>query len=254
MKAVILAGGFGTRMSEYTDLIPKPMVTIGEKPIIVHIMEHYAKFGITDFIIATGYKSVSIKKYFLDFHLSNSDFQIQLGSGSSEVINNSPAKNWKVSIVDTGKDTMTGGRLRRLEPLLGDGTFFLTYGDGVSDVNLDQLLELHLGNSNLVTVTAVRPAARFGELELEGSRVKSFKEKPQLGQGWINGGFFAMEPEFLKYIFDDETILEKAPLEKVAAEGFMGAYLHKGFWQCMDSKRDRDYLNELWLSGKAPWK
>ena len=253
MKAVILAGGFGTRLAEYTELIPKPMVTIGDKPILIHIMDHYAKFGIKEFIIAAGYKSDAIKKFFLDFSLTNSDFKIDLSSGSSKILNAASSRDWTVSVIDTGLDSMTGGRLLRLKPYLGDETFFLTYGDGVSDVDLTRLLSLHRAESNLVTVTAVRPAARFGELEFEGSRVKSFKEKPQLEQGWINGGFFAVQPNFLDYIADDSSILEKAPLERVASEGLMGAHLHHGFWQCMDSKRDRDYLQDLWQTGAAPW-
>jgi len=253
MKAVILAGGFGTRMSEYTEAIPKPMVTIGGMPLLLHIMDHYAKFGVTDFLIAAGYKSEIIKKFFLDFTLTNSDFRINTETGATERLGAAPARNWTVTVVDTGLDSMTGGRLLRLKPFLDEETFLLTYGDGVSDVDVDDVINAHKAEKNLVTVTAVRPAARFGELELDGKKVKAFKEKPQLRQGWINGGFFVVEPSFLEYIPGDDSVLEKAPLEKVASDGLLGAHLHDGFWQCMDTKRDRDYLNQLWESQQAPW-
>jgi glucose-1-phosphate cytidylyltransferase len=253
MKVVILAGGFGTRLAEYTDSIPKPMVTVGGIPILVHIMDYYAKFGFTEFIIAAGYKSEVIKKFFLDFSLTNSDFRISTATGNTERLGGTPARDWTITVVDTGLDSMTGGRLLRLKPYLGDQTFLLTYGDGLSDVNIQNAIGAHKAAKNLVTVTAVRPAARFGELELDGEKVKAFKEKPQLQQGWINGGFFVVEPSFLDYISGDDSVLEKAPLEKVASNGLLGAHLHDGFWQCMDTKRDRDYLDQLWESQQAPW-
>jgi glucose-1-phosphate cytidylyltransferase len=253
MKAVILAGGFGTRMAEYTEAIPKPMVTIGDKPILIHIMDHYAKFGVTDFVIAAGYKSEIIKKFFLDFPLTNTDFRINTATGITERLGSTPSRNWTVTVVDTGLESMTGGRLLRLRPYIGDETFLLTYGDGLSNVDIQNVVNAHKVERNLVTVTAVRPAARFGELELDGKRVKAFKEKPQLQQGWINGGFFVVEPSFLGYISGDDSVLEKAPLEKVASDGLLGAHLHDGFWQCMDTKRDRDYLDQLWESQTAPW-
>lgn len=253
MKAVILAGGFGTRLAEYTESIPKPMVTIGGIPILIHIMDHYAKFGITDFVIAAGYKSEVIKKFFLEFSLTNSDFRINTSTGETERLGNAPGRHWTVTVVDTGLDSMTGGRLLRLKPYIGEGAFLLTYGDGVSDVNIEALIKTHKTNGSLVTITAVRPSARFGELEIDGAKVKSFKEKPQLEQGWINGGFFVMEPNFFEYISGDDAILEKYPLEEVASEGLLGAYVHEGFWQCMDTKRDRDFLEELWSKGQAPW-
>ena len=253
MKAVILAGGFGTRMAEYTEAIPKPMVTIGGKPILIHIMDYYSKFGVTDFVIAAGYKSEVIKKFFLDFSLTNADFRINTTTGITERLGGTPSRNWTVTVVDTGLDSMTGGRLLRLRPYIGDETFLLTYGDGLSNVDIQNVVEAHKVESNLVTVTAVRPAARFGELELDGKKVKAFKEKPQLQQGWINGGFFVVEPSFLDYISGDDSVLEKAPLEKVASDGLLGAHLHDGFWQCMDTKRDRDYLDQLWASQQAPW-
>jgi len=253
MKAVILAGGFGTRMAEYTEAIPKPMVTIGGKPILIHIMDYYSKFGVTDFVIAAGYKSEIIKEFFLDFSLTNADFRINTTTGITERLGGTPSRNWTVTVVDTGLDSMTGGRLLRLRPYIGDETFLLTYGDGLSNVDIQNVVEAHKVESNLVTVTAVRPAARFGELELDGKKVKAFKEKPQLQQGWINGGFFVVEPSFLDYISGDDSVLEKAPLEKVASDGLLGAHLHDGFWQCMDTKRDRDYLDQLWASQQAPW-
>jgi len=253
MKAVILAGGFGTRMAEYTEAIPKPMVTIGGKPILIHIMDYYSKFGVTDFVIAAGYKSEIIKKFFLDFSLTNADFRINTTTGITERLGGTPSRNWTVTVVDTGLDSMTGGRLLRLRPYIGDETFLLTYGDGLSNVDIQNVVEAHKVEGNLVTVTAVRPAARFGELELDGKKVKAFTEKPQLQQGWINGGFFVVEPGFLDYISGDDSVLEKAPLEKVASDGLLGAHLHDGFWQCMDTKRDRDYLDQLWASRQAPW-
>jgi len=222
MKVVILAGGYGTRISEYTKRIPKPMILINKKPIIIHIMEHFAKYGFKDFIIALGYKGSEIKKYFKK--------------------NKYP---WNVQLIDTGLKTMTGGRLKRLRKILGNEKFFMTYGDGISDVNLNKLLKFHQKNNKLVTLTAVRPPARFGAIKLNGNKVKLFKEKQRIHEGWINGGFFVMETAFLKFIKNDNTFLEKEPLEQAGKKGQLYAFKHLGFWQCMDTKRDRDLLEEI---------
>ncbi len=251
MKTVILAGGFGTRLSEYTDVTPKPMVTIGGKPILWHIMNSYAKFGFNDFIIAVGYKSEIIKSFFLNYASLNSDFTVDLSSGDVKPINFSPV-DWKVTLVDTGLHTMTGGRLRRLKSYIGDGPFMLTYGDGLSNINICELLSFHQSHGKLMTVSAVRPSARFGGLGLDGNSVRTFVEKPQLLEGWINGGFFVIDSKFLDYIDDDQTSLERKPMELAAANNQLMAYKHDGFWQCMDTKKDRDTLENLWLSG-APW-
>ena len=222
MKVVILAGGFGTRISEYTKTIPKPMIVINKKPIIIHIMEHYAKYGFTNFYIALGYKGSVIKKYF-----KNNKFK------------------WNINLIDTGLKTMTGGRLKRLKKILGKETFLMTYGDGLSDVNLTELLKFHNRNKKLVTLTAVMPPARFGALKFKGNNVKTFKEKDKMHEGWINGGFFVMEPSFLNLIKSDQTSLEKKPLEKVSSQNQLVAFKHKGFWQCMDSKKDKDKLEKI---------
>ena len=222
MKVVILAGGFGTRISEYTKTIPKPMIRINKKPIIVHIMEHYAKHGFTDFYIALGYKGSIIKEYF-----KNNKFE------------------WNINLINTGLKTMTGGRLKRLKKLLGKETFLMTYGDGLSNVNLTKLLKFHKKNKKLATLTAVRPPARFGAIKFNGNSVKTFKEKDKMDEGWINGGFFVMEPKFLNLIKNDQTFLEKEPLEKASSQNQLVAFKHKGFWQCMDSKRDKDKLEQI---------
>jgi glucose-1-phosphate cytidylyltransferase len=222
MKVVILAGGFGSRISEYTKTIPKPMIAINKKPILVHIMEHYAKFGFKEFYIALGYKGNIIKKYF-----KKKKFK------------------WSINLIDTGLNTMTGGRIKRLKKYLKNETFFLTYGDGVSDINLKKLLKFHKKNKNLVTLSAVRPPARFGAIKLSGNKVKVFKEKDIMDEGWINGGFFVIEPKFLDYIKNDSTFLEKEPLEKASKAGQLFAYKHEGFWQCMDTKRDKDKLEKI---------
>ena len=229
MKVILLAGGYGTRLSEYTDTIPKPMVQIGGKPMLWHIMNIYAKYNHKDFIIATGYKSEIIKKYF---------------SKNTE--------NWNITLVETGKNTMTGGRVKRLQKIIGKETCMLTYGDGLSDINLDSLLTFHKKHKKLVTVLAVRPPARFGAIELKGDQVTNFKEKSHLGEGWINGGFFVIEPEFFNFIDGDDTYLEREPLEKAAREGQFFAYKHNGFWRCMDTKRDKDNLEEIY-SKNALW-
>ena len=230
MKVVILAGGFGTRLPEYTDTIPKPMIKIGEQPILEHIMNSYSKFDFKEFIIALGYKGELIKEHF-----------------------KSHKNKWKVNLVDTGQNTMTGGRLKRLKEVIGNETFMLTYGDGLSNINLKELLEFHKKNKKIVTVSAVSPPARFGFIKFKDDKVLSFKEKSKLDVGWINGGFFVMEPKFLDYIKGDSTYLEREPLEKIAKEGNMCAYKHSGFWQCMDTLRDKIVLEELIREGNPPW-
>lgn len=251
MKAILLAGGFGTRISEYTHNIPKPMVPIGGKPILWHIMNCYAKHGITDFGVALGYKAEVIKDYFHNFSILNSDFTVNLKNGSITVQEKS-APDWNVTLMDTGLNTMTGGRIKRLKNFIGDEPFLLTYGDGVSDVDINKVINFHKQHGKMVTLTAVRPNARFGELDLSGDMVTNFEEKPQLHQGWINGGYFVIEPEFLDLIEGDDTVLERKPLEAVAQMGELVAYKHCGFWQCMDTKRDHENLEKLWDAG-APW-
>ena len=253
MKVVLLAGGFGTRLAEYTDSIPKPMVPIGRRPILWHIMQHYASFGHKDFYLALGYKAQVIKEYFLNYRALNSDFTVDLRSGLVTPYQLDEV-DWSVTLVDTGLQTMTGGRVKRMQPFIGNETYLLTYGDGVANVNLDALLAFHRKHRKMVTVTAVRPTARFGELELEGNQVTSFQEKPQVQDGWINGGFFVMEPNFYELIDNDQTILEQSPLEKAAQMGELIAFQHQGFWQCMDTKRDRDNLDKMAQSGNPPWK
>ena len=251
MKVIILAGGYGTRLAEYTNIIPKPMVTIGGKPILWHIMQIYARYGHKDFYVALGYKSELIKDYFLNYRALNSDFKIDLASG-----NVSPFQldsvDWKVTLLNTGVDSMTGGRVKRLKQYIGNETCMLTYGDGVSDIDLDALLSFHQSHGKMVTVSAVRPSARFGELDIDGDRVASFQEKPQLDEGWVNGGFFIFEPAFFDFIKGDETLLEREPLEKATKAGELMAYRHDGFWHCMDTKRDHELLESLWEAG-APW-
>lgn len=253
MKVVILAGGFGTRLSEYTDAVPKPMVTVGGRPIIWHIMNWYAKYGHSEFVLALGYKANIFKEYFLNFNLINSDFEINLSSGEVKTLDLGSDTDWDVTLIDTGVETMTGGRLKALKSYLGQEPFLLTYGDGVADIDINELLRFHRAHGKMVTVTAVHPAARFGELKLKDGLVETFLEKPQTEDGWINGGFFVVEPAFLDYIEAKDTVLEKAPLETICAMGELMAFRHGGFWQCMDTKRDRDLLEKLWLAGNAPW-
>jgi len=253
MKVILLAGGFGTRISEFTGLIPKPMIQIGGKPILWHIMKSYANFGHKDFYVALGYKSEVVKEYFYNYRALNSDFTVDLGNGQIKSHENDKV-DWKVTLVDTGEKTMTGGRVKRLKNFIGDETCLLTYGDGLSNIDIDSLMKFHKSHGKLVTVTAVRPSARFGELDIEGNKVKSFQEKPQLKQGWINGGYFVIEPAFFEFIKNDETLLEREPLEAIAEIGELMAYTHDGFWQCMDTKRDFDLLESMWLEDKAPWK
>ena len=253
MKVILLAGGFGTRLSEYTETLPKPMVRIGGKPILWHIMKTYAHFGHTNFYIALGYKAEVIKEYFLHYKTMNADFTVDLGEGTV-TSHQLDELDWKVTLVDTGLHTMTGGRVGRMKTYIGNETCLLTYGDGLSNVDLNQLITFHKSHGKMITVTAVHPGARFGELEMKEEQVTSFQEKPQTGQGWINGGYFVIEPEFFELIDKDMTILEKKPLERAAQMGELMAFRHKGFWQCMDTKRDRDNLEEFWNTGKAPWK
>ena len=251
MKVILLAGGFGTRLAEYTDVIPKPMVPVGGRPILWHIMQTYARFGHKDFYVALGYKAEVIKEYFLNYRALNADFTVDLSSGGVTSHQVDPV-DWRVTLVHTGDDSMTGGRVKRMQPFIGNEPFLLTYGDGVADIDLDALLAFHRSHGKLITMSAVRPAARFGELEINGSQVASFKEKPQLHEGWINGGYFVIEPAFFDLIEGDSTLLEREPLEHATKAGELMAYRHDGFWQCMDTKRDHELLESMWAKG-APW-
>jgi glucose-1-phosphate cytidylyltransferase len=253
MKVVLLAGGFGTRLSEYTGLVPKPMLPIGGRPILWHIMRTYARHGHRDFLVALGYKSEVVKEYFLHYRSLNSDFTIDLATGAITP-HSQDDTDWRVSLIDTGEQTMTGGRLRRLREYIGSETFMLTYGDGVANIDISRLVDFHRRHVRMVTVSAVRPKARFGELELDGDTVTRFEEKPQLHEGWINGGFFVIEPGFLDFIDDDSVMLEREPMERAAREGQLMSYRHDGFWQCMDTKRDLEGLEQMWARGDAPWK
>ena len=253
MKTVILAGGLGTRLSEYTEEIPKPMVEIGNVPILEHILNIYSSYNHNEFLIALGYKSNYIKKYFHNYNLYQSNLFIDFDKNKIEKIDEEKNNKWRISLIDTGLETKTGGRLKRLKKYVGDETFMLTYGDGLCNVNLDDLISFHKSHGKLVTLTAVKPNARFGELQLENDNVKVFEEKPQLDDGWINGGFFVIEPKFLDFIDGDDTLLEREPLEIAAKAGELMAFRHNGFWQCMDSKRDKDYLDKLSINN-PPWK
>jgi glucose-1-phosphate cytidylyltransferase len=253
MKAVILAGGMGTRLAEETDVRPKPMVEIGGHPILWHIMKHFGHYGFSEFYIALGYKGDLIKRYFLDYYALNSSMTISLKSGTVEVMEGE-REDWTVHLMDTGLATNTGGRVKRLEPWLRDGTFMMTYGDGVCNVNLDDVLRFHRAHGRIATITAVRPASRFGGLVFDGDLVSQFTEKPQIGEGWVNGGFLVLEPQVFDYLSDDTDSLEANALEQLAADGQLVAYRHEGFWQCMDTLREKRLLESYWESGDAPWR
>ena len=253
LKAVILAGGLGTRISEETAVRPKPMVEIGGKPILWHIMKGFSAHGVNDFIVCCGYKGYLIKEYFANYFLHTSDVTFDMQRNSMEV-HQKHAEPWRVTLVDTGEETMTGGRLRRVRGYVGDADFCMTYGDGIGDVDIGELVRFHLQSGKLATVTAVQPPGRFGTLEFEGDGVRNFHEKPHGDGAWINGGFFVLSPRVLDYIEGDETVWERGPLERLAAESQLVAFRHRGFWQPMDTLRDKNHLEELWKSGKAPWK
>jgi len=254
MKTAILAGGMGTRLQEYTSLIPKPMVEIGERPILWHIMKGYAHFGVRDFCIALGYKGEIIKRFFLDYAALTSNVRVDLASGAVSYAHGGQ-EDWAVDLVDTGAAAQTGARLARLKPYLAGETFFLTYGDGVSDVDLDALLAFHRKSGCVMTLTAVRPPARFGSLDLADGRVARFAEKPKDGGGWVNGGFFVCEPEIFDFVEDrDDCIFEHGPMERLAREGKLAGYRHDGFWHSMDTMRDVNALNQIWRDGGAAWK
>jgi len=253
MKVAILAGGLGTRLSEETIVKPKPMVEIGGKPILWHIMNIYAAYGYKEFVVALGYKGEMIKDYFINYHNHTRSLTVDLDSGRVDT-HKGYCQDWIVHLLDTGLDTQTGGRIRRVAEFIGDEPFMLTYGDGVANIDIPALLKYHKKQSRLVTLTAVRPPARFGQMEIEDGRVVQFKEKPQIGEGWINGGFFVLEPGIKKYIAGDKTSWEFDSLETLAAEGQVAAYQHENFWYCMDTLRDVNMLERFWAEGKAPWK
>ena len=254
MKVVILAGGYGTRLREETTTRPKPMVEIGGRPILWHIMKIYAAHGYKEFVIALGYKGEMIKDYFVNYYRLSSDLTVSLGNGDVKVLGGGDEADWLVHLIDTGPDTRKGGRLRRLAPLISDGPFMMTYGDGVGDVNIERLVAFHRRQGKLATVTAVRPPARFGSLSFVDDALVRFEEKPQIGEGWINGGFFVLEPEVLKYIDGDSVEFEEQPLDRLCANRQLVARPHHGFWQCMDTLRDVLHLEKLWNTGRAPWK
>ena len=254
MKAIILAGGFGSRLSEETVIRPKPMVEIGGKPILWHIMQIFAVHGIKEFILALGYKGEVIKEYFLNFYAINNDISIDMASGET-IIHDGSQPKWKIHLVDTGAYTQTGGRLRRLQNWLGDDELFMfTYGDGVADLDVKALLEFHCSHGKLATMTTVRSPARFGRIGFDGDQVTEFFEKPPFGEGWINGGFFVLHRDVIDYIDDDETIWERGPVERLTHDGQLMGYRHHGFWSCMDTLKEKNMLEDIWASGKAPWK
>jgi glucose-1-phosphate cytidylyltransferase len=252
MKVIILAGGLGTRLAEETEVKPKPMIEIGGRPILWHIMKHYAYYGHSEFFIALGYKGEIIKHFFMDYAAFNSNLTVHLAKGQVQMRNNT-AEDWTVHLTDTGIETMTGGRIKRLEKCLHNETFMVTYGDGVSNINLHALLEFHRSQGRIATITAVRPPARFGGLVFDGNLVSEFIEKPQIGEGWINGGYMVFEPGLFDYLSNDHTILEAHALERLASDRQLAAYKHDDFWQCMDTLRDKRLLESLWQSGQAPW-
>ena len=253
MKAVILAGGLGTRISEETHLKPKPMIEIGGKPILWHIMKIYSSYGINEFIICCGYKGYMVKEYFANYFLHTSDVTFDMQNNKMEV-HQKFAEPWKVTLVDTGLETMTGGRLKKVKSFVGDETFCFTYGDGISNVNISKLIEFHKNNKTIATVTAVQPPGRFGTLDISGNKITKFKEKPAGDGNWINGGYFVLEPSVFDYLKDDITVWEREPLERLAKENQLSAFKHNGFWQPLDTLRDKNYLDALWTANKAPWK
>jgi glucose-1-phosphate cytidylyltransferase len=253
MKAVILAGGLGTRLAEETVLRPKPMIEIGGKPILWHIMKIYASHGVNDFIVCLGYKGYMIKEYFANYFLHGSDVTFDLAKNTTEIHHNS-AEPWRVTLIDTGEETQTGGRLKRVARHLDSEDFCMTYGDGVADVDVTALIDEHRASGRLATVTAVQPPGRFGSLEMDGAQVRGFREKPPGDGGWINGGFFVLSPRVIDHIAGDGTLWEREPMERLAADNQLGAFKHDGFWRPMDTLRDKTALEDLWASGKAPWK
>lgn len=254
MKVVILAGGYGTRIGEETSIKPKPMIEVGDKPILWHIMKGYSFYGFNEFVVCLGYKGYQIKEYFANYHLHESDVTFDFSTGSEKFVHNTVAEPWKVTLVNTGIETLTGGRIKRIKQYLGNETFMLTYGDGVADVNLKELVKFHKDHGKLSTVTAVQPLGRFGALSItDKNRVEKFQEK--VGENsWINAGFFVLEPKVIDYIEGDSILFEKEPVQRLSQEGRLMAYKHTGFWHPMDTLRDKNYLEELWRSGKAPWK
>lgn len=254
MKVVILAGGFGTRISEESYLKPKPMIEIGEMPILWHIMKQYSHFGFNEFIICAGYKQSVIKEWFANYFIHTSDITFDFSKGNEIEVHNKHSEPWKVTIVDTGLNTMTGGRLKRVQKYIGCNRFFMTYGDGVSDVDINALLEFHKHHHKLATITVIQPEGRFGYINLRDEKVLSFREKSDHDTGWINAGFMVLEPDVFNYLKDDSSVFEREPMETMALKGEMIAFKHMGFWQCMDTLRDKEKLEKIWSSGKAPWK
>lgn len=254
MKVVILAGGYGTRISEESHLRPKPMIEIGEQPILWHIMRYYSSYGFNDFIICCGYRGYMIKQYFAEYFLRNSDVTFDFADGGTMHTHKSVFEPWKVTLVDTGRNVQTGGRIKRIERYVDGERFMLTYGDGVSDINLQNLLVQHENSDKIITLTSIQPSGRFGVLDIENETVTAFKEKAQEDSGWINAGFMVAEPAIFNYLEGDATMFERKPLETLSNEGKLGAYKHDGFWQCMDTQRDRLLLEKLWNDGNAPWK
>ena len=253
MRVAILAGGYGSRLQEEATIKPKPMVEVGGQPILWHIMKIYAAHGFKEFVIALGYKSEVIKDYFVNYRYRTSSLTIHLSSGEV-IVRDGNCEDWTIHLLDTGLNTQTGGRVKRVAQFIGNETFMLTYGDGVANVDVNKLLAFHRSHRRLATITAVRPPARFGGISFDGDLVVRFQEKPQIGEGWINGGFFVLEPGVADYIEEDDTIFEREPLERLAQDGQLVSYCHNGFWQCMDTQRDVRLLENLWQSGEAPWK
>ncbi|MGO9688679.1 MAG: glucose-1-phosphate cytidylyltransferase [Syntrophobacteraceae bacterium] len=253
MKVGILAGGLGTRLSEETVVKPKPMVEIGGKPLLWHIMRSFADYGFTEFVIALGYKGELIKDYFINYRKRTCNLTVRLSTGDL-MVHNGHSEDWTIHLLDTGVKTQTGGRVKRISQYIGREPFLLTYGDGVSNVNMNKLVEFHRSQAKIATVTAVRPPARFGDLTFDGEMVSAFAEKPQTGEGWINGGFFVLEPEIVNYIDNDDTSFESTPMERLTRENLLVAYRHNDFWQCMDTLRDVQLLENMWAAGNAPWR